>query len=549
VSQYSLKLICVCIVVCAFGCAQETVEEPTRSVEIKLQAAGISLAGVPVKVIDEQAAAKAIVPLASTVNLQAGIPEASYADFFQALKPVDGMNIATTDHDGKAVINRLRSQHFVVACDGRHIWIVAASETRDRKLQLDPGNSGGQHALDLLVAQPAVLRGLTAAALESMHAGKFDRARDISHVTRSRVLLTEIDRAESATLLEQAEQAMKQKNYDSAARLAARAEKESPNQLQTEEFLQKILVDYGGELRVFTGHDGPVRTVAYSPDGKFLLSGGDDQTLELWDASSGKELRMFTGHSGAVTSVAFSPDGRLAVSGSSDSTVRLWEVASGHELQTTESLGWKVTSVAFSPDGRFIASAGDDNQVKLWALPKVQRVRAFTGHGWRVTSVAFSPDGNFSLSGSEDDSLKLWDVANGQELRSFRNGLANVTCVAFSPDGRFGLSGGRDKAVKLWNLTSGREVQKFEGHRQPVRSVAFTHDGRFVISASEDGTIKVWDLGTGKEFRTFRGHTAAVTGIAMSPDGHDLASSSADGSVRIWQLPNSVWPIVEVARK
>ena len=548
-NQHSLKLVCAWIVLCAFGCVQQAVEEPTRSVEISLQSADTLVAGVPVKVIDELAAAKAIVPLASGEDIRAGIPEARYGDFFKALKPVVGLDVSTTDHAGKAVINRLRSQYFIVACDGQHLWVAAASETRDQKLQLGRENSGGQHALDVLVMQPAVLRGLTAAALESVHDGRFDQARSIARTARTRVLLSEIDRAESTALLLQAEQAMQRKNYDTAARLAARAEKVNPNQPQTKELIRKILIEYGGELRTFTGHKGAVTSVAYSPDGKFLLSGGEDQTLKLWEVASGKEVRTFTGNRGAVTSVAFSPEGNLAVSGSDDSTLRLWEVASGRELQATESLGWKVTSVTFSPNGRFVASAADDNQVKLWALPKMERVRAFTGHAWRVTSVAFSPDGNFSLSGSEDDSLKLWDVAKGQEVRTFRNGLANVTCVAFSPDGRFGLSGGRDKAVKLWNLASGREVQRFDGHSQPVRSVAFTHDGRFAVSASEDGTIKVWDLGTGKELRTFSGHTAAVTGVAVSPDSRNLASSSADGSVRIWQLPHPVWPLLEEARK
>jgi WD40 repeat protein len=547
--QHSVKFICVWIVLCAFGCVQQKVEEPTRSVEISLQAMDTSVVGVPVKIIDELAAAKAIVPLASSEDLPIGIPEASYGDFFKALKPVDGSDASATDHNGKAVINRLRAPQFVVACDGQHLWVAAASETRDRKLQLGRENSGGQHALDVFVVQPAVLRALTSATLESMRAGRFDQARSIAHCARSKVLLTEVDRAEATTLLAQAEQALQQKNYDTAVQLAVHADTESPNQPETKELLQKILVEYGGELRVFTGHEGAVTTVAYSPNGKFVLSGGEDQMLKLWDTANGKEVRTFTGHRGAVTSVAFSPDGGMALSGSNDSTLRLWEVASGHELHATENLGWKVTSVAFSPDGKFVVSAADDNQVKLWALPKMERVRAFTGHGWRVTSVAFSPDGGFSLTGSEDDSLKLWDVANGKEVRTFRNGLADVTCVAFSPDGRFGLSGSRDKAVKLWNLANGREVQQFDGHSQPVRSVAFTHDGRFAVSASEDGTIKVWDLGTGKEFRTFRGHTAAVTSVAVSPDGHNLASSSTDGSVRIWQLPRPVWPIVEEVRK
>ena len=548
-SQHSVKFVCVWIVLCAFGCVQQQMEEPTRSVEISLQAEGALVAGVPVKVIDEQAAARAIVPLASSEDLLSGIPEASYGDFFKSLKPVDGAVVSTTDHNGKAVIHRLRAQQFIVAGDGQHLWVAAASETRDGKLQLSRENLGGQHALDVLVVQPAVLRALTAATLESMHAERFDEARRIARCARSKVLLTEVDRAEATGLLAQATQALQQKNYDSATQLAARAEKTNPNQPQTKELLQKILVEYGGELRAFTGHKGAVTAVAYSPDGKSVLSGSEDQTLKLWEVASGKEVRTFTGHRGVVTSVAFSPDGNLALSGSEDSTLRLWDVASGRELHTTESLGWKVTSVAFSPDGKFAMSGADDNQMKLWALPKVQRVRAFTGHGWRVTSVAFSPDGNLSLSGSEDDSLKLWDVAKGQEIRSFRNGLADVTCVAFSPDGRFGLSGSRDKAVKLWNLAKGREVQQFNGHSQPVRSVAFTHDGSFVVSASEDGTIKVWDVSMGKEFRTFRGHTAAVTGVAVSPDGHYLASSGVDGSVRIWQLPRHVWPLLEEARK
>jgi WD40 repeat protein len=543
------QFVCLGAVLSAFGCSQHKVEEPAQTVELTLLSGSAPAAGVPVKVVDEMSAANAVVLLAAREDLSNGIPDELYGDFFQALTPSGGTSVLTTDHDGKVVLKQLRVSRIVIAYEKQHLWVADATEARNRKLQLGAGNLGGQHGLDLIVARSAVLRALTTAALESVHHGKLDQARAIARSARSKALLTEIDWEETAALLSEAEHAIQQKNYDTANTLAARADALIPNQSRTKKLLERILVEGGGELHTLTGHKGAVTSVAYSADGKYVISGGEDRTLKLWDTASGKEVRTFTGHRGAVTSVAFSPDGNMVVSGSSDSTVRLWDVATGRELRATESLGWKISCVAFSPDGRFVASAGDDNQVRLWQLPKMEAARTLAGHGWRVTSVAFSPDGKFSLSGSEDDSMKLWDMAKGQEVRTLHNGLAKVTCVAFSPDGRFGLSGGRDKAVKLWNLANGREIQQFDGHTRPVRGVAFTRDGRFAVSASEDETVKVWELNTGKEIRTFTGHEAAVTGVAVSPDGHDVASAGADGSVRIWQLPRQVWPPVEEARK
>jgi WD40 repeat protein len=548
-NQHFTKLVSVSVVLCAFGCAQPKVEEFGGPVEITLKSPDGPGVGVPVKIIDEAAVAKALGTLALNQEITNNLPEAVYTDFFDTLTVPNGVSVLKTRINGRVLVKQLGLPYFVVAQQGGRLWVGSAAQVHDHKLPLGPGDMGGKHALDLFIGQPGVLRELTAATMELVHKGKLDQARAIARCARSGALMNEIDWEEAAPLLAGAEQALKQKNYDNARQLASHVDDLIPNQAHTKKLLDQISAEYGSEVRSLVGHKGAVTSVAYSPDGSCILSGGEDGTVKLWETGTGRELRTFTGHKARVTSVAFSPDGSMAVSGSSDGTLRLWDVGSGRELWATDSLGWKIAGVAFSPNGKFVASGADDNQVKLWSVPGMQLVNSLAGHGWHVTSVAFGPTGDAFLSGSEDDSVKLWDASKGQETRTLQTGFTPVTCVAFSPDGQFGLSGGKDKMVRLWNLDSGHEVEQLKGHTQPVRGVAFTRDGRFAVSGSDDGTIKVWDVATGTEVRSFAGHSGAVTSVAVSPTGRYVASASADGTVKIWQFPQSVWPRSEEVRK
>jgi WD40 repeat protein len=265
----------------------------------------------------------------------------------------------------------------------------------------------------------------------------------------------------------------------------------------------------GPEVRRFEGHGGGVSAVAFSPDGRHLVSGSDDRTLRLWEVVSGA-ARVLEGHGGWVRAVAFSPDSRRFVSGSNDGTVRLWEVASGAARVLQGHGGW-VRAVAFSPDGCHVASGSNDGTVRLWEVTS-GAARVLQGHGGWVNAVAFSPDGRHAVSGSDDGTLRLWEVESGA-ARVLEGHGGSVNAVAFSPDGRHLVSGSDDDVLRLWEVASG-DTRVLEVHGGSVNAVAFSPDGRHVASGSDDGTLRLWEVASG-DTRVLKGHGGSVKAVAF----------------------------------
>ena len=238
-----------------------------------------------------------------------------------------------------------------------------------------------------------------------------------------------------------------------------------------------------------------VTSVAFSGDGKQLVSGGEDGKVIVWDAAAGQIQAVLEDRPTKISSVAISPDGKTIVSGSSDGKVRLWNMAdpSGSKPRSVlEGHRSAVSAVAISPDGTGIAtgSGGVDSSIRLWN-PETGDSKVLQGHSNNVTSLTFTPNGKLLVSAGRDNTIRLWNVETGKE-RSRRPTKDWVVSLAVSPDSRMLAAGTIDRRIELWDLVTGeKRPQDPEGHTAQVMSVAFSPDGQQLASASEDGTIRL----------------------------------------------------------
>jgi WD40 repeat protein len=300
-------------------------------------------------------------------------------------------------------------------------------------------------------------------------------------------------------------------------------------------------VSSGNCLQTFTGHSDYVSSVAFSHDSTRLASASNDNTVKLWDVSTGTCLRTFMGHSDYVSSVAFSPDSTRLASASHDNTVKMWDASSGACLRTYTDHSDYVNSIAFSHDSTRLASASHDNTVKMWDASSGACLWTYTGHSDAVNSIAFSHNSTKLASASWDRTIKIWNASSGACLRTFTGHSRGVNSVAFSHNSTKLASASWDSIVKMWDVSSGNCLQTFTGHSRYVSSVAFSHDSTRLASASYDSTVKLWDASSGVCLQTFTGHSDYVNFVAFSHDSTRLASASHDNTIKLWDASSGAY--------
>lgn len=309
------------------------------------------------------------------------------------------------------------------------------------------------------------------------------------------------------------------------------------------------------ETFIQVGHTSEINAVEFSPDGRFILTGGDDDTIKLWEAQSSRLIRTFKDNDNVVF-ISFLPGGDSFFSVNDKSNICIWKIKTGEKLHEFSLGDFSISSVdTVTYDGKrlraivglrlYEADVMAGTIGTIIERPKSAPVTGYLGFGFGFRN-AVGKDGRLMLSSVRDTpnenlmkskhkTMMLWEISTGRILSTLSGHSDIIDTMALTDDHRYALSGSRDKTVRLWDLRRGQAAAVFTGHQHSIEAVALSPDQKYVLSGSRDQTMKLWDVRERKEIASFA-HDCSVTFVGFSPDGRSFISGDDNGAVRFWDV-------------
>ncbi len=331
-----------------------------------------------------------------------------------------------------------------------------------------------------------------------------------------------------------------------------------------------------GVVATLKGHTETLYAIAFSPDGKYVLTGSFDKMLKLWETTTGKEVKTFggtAGHQNLVLCTAFSPDGQMMASGGSDNTAKIWDVPGvgfAQELTAADV----VNGLAMSPDGQRVVGAGKNGTITVWSSADGKQALSLAGHAGPVNAVAMNAQS--LVSGGSDGTIRYWNPADGKPIavvnapvspitglvlhptapaaystaddgtlkfwqlpvpqpRALTAHADRVTAVALSPDGNQVATAGADKLIRVSNFADGKPIREFAGAAGPIQSMAMSPT--FMAAGTANDHLALWNAADGKLIHQIVAHAGPVTGVAIHPQNTQMLTVGSDGSMKVWTLP------------
>ncbi|HHL18502.1 MAG TPA: hypothetical protein ENJ33_02065 [Thiothrix sp.] len=305
------------------------------------------------------------------------------------------------------------------------------------------------------------------------------------------------------------------------------------------------------------GHTAVINDIAFSPDGRYLVSASDDKTIRVWDWKQGKTVRFLRGsvsegNEGTIYAMALSPNGKwLAVAGWMDKSnavvpccgdIRLYDFQSGELKALLHGHRSVVQALTFSPDSQKLISGSSDKTAIIWQVTTQKPLQTLSGHSKAIHALAFSADNQRVVTGSFDHSLRLWQVVDGQLIATLQGHTDKVNAVAVSPKSDLIASGSDDQTIRLWDAQSGKFLRRMtkQGTGIEVSSLSFSPDGLRLLSASHSAPMAcyVWDVASGKKQHTYK-HDNIVLATGFSPNGaHIVTAGGVDNKIYLWDSKN-----------